>query len=185
MVLLHSEKISLGTSAPFFKLSSVDGKIYSLADFSASKVLIVMFICSHCPYVKAIEDRILQLRKDYEGKGVQLVGICSNDPTDYPEDAPASLLKVWKEKNYGFPYLIDETQEAAKSYGAVCTPDIFVFDSARKLAYHGQLDDNWQDPSKVTRHDLRAALDGLLSNRRPPEPQIPSMGCSIKWSRKT
>lgn len=173
----------MGTPAPPFRLLSVDGKIYSLWDFSSSKVLIVMFICSHCPYVKAIEDRIIQLRKDYEGKGVQLIGICSNDSKDYPDDTPSNLFKVWKDKEYGFPYLIDETQEIAKSYGAVCTPDIYVFDSERKLAYHGQLDNNWQEASKVTRQDLKEAINSLLRGQRPQEPQIPSMGCSIKWKK--
>src|SRR5205085_4561773 len=100
MVLLHSEKTSLGTAAHDFKLLSVDGKTYSLKDFSDKKVLVLMFICNHCPYVQAIEDRIIQLQRDYEGKGVQLVGICSNDPTDYPDDAPAQLKKRWKEKDY-------------------------------------------------------------------------------------
>lgn len=183
MALLKSEKISMGTQAPDFRLSSVDGKTYSLPDFKDAKALVILFICNHCPYVKAIEERILQLARDYEKKGVQLVGICSNDPTDYPDDSPANLFKTWKEKHYGFPYLIDESQETAKAYGAVCTPDIFIFDQSRKLSYHGQLDNNWQEPAKVTRHDLRVALDSLLAGRKPAEPQAPSMGCSIKWRK--
>jgi hypothetical protein len=133
--------------------------------------------------VKAVEDRILQLHQDYQDKGVQLMGICSNDPTDYPEDSPKNLLKRWKQKEYGFPYLIDESQEVAKDYDAVCTPDIYVYDAQRRLAYHGQIDDNWQDASKVTRHDIREALDALLIGKKPTENQRPSMGCSIKWKK--
>ena len=182
MVLLHSEKISLGTQAPDFNLKGVDGKKYSLASFQDKKVLVLMFICNHCPYVQAIEDRIIQLQRDYAAKSVQLIGICSNDPTDYPDDSPANLKKRWQEKDYRFPYLVDETQEVAKAYGAVCTPEFYVLDSARKLAYHGQLDNNWKEPQKVTRQDLRQAVDALLAGKKPSE-QVPSMGCSIKWKK--
>ena len=184
MVLLHSEKSQLGTPAPDFSLKGVDGKTYSLAGFTGKKVLIVMFICNHCPYVKAVEDRIIQLQRDYSSKSVQLVGICANDPTDYPDDYPENLRKRWQVKDYRFPYLVDETQDVARAYGAVCTPDIFVFDSERKLAYHGQLDNKWQDVAKVTRHDLREAVDLLLAGKRPSSDQIPSMGCSIKWKKQ-
>ncbi len=183
MVLLHSEKIKLGTSAPDLSLPGVDGKTYSLSDFKIKKAFVIMFICNHCPYVQAVEDRILQLNRDYAPKGVQLIGICSNDPTDYPDDSPENLKKRWKEKKYGFPYLIDETQEVARTYGAVCTPDIYVFDEKRRLAYHGRMDDNWQDPSKASRHELREALDALVKGNKPSENQHPSMGCSIKWKK--
>jgi peroxiredoxin len=183
MVLLHSEKTRLGIPAPDFSLTSVDGKKYSLASFTGKKALVIMFICNHCPYVKAIEDRIIQLERDYAAKGIQLIGICSNDPTDYPDDSPASLKKRWQEKDYRFPYLLDETQAVAKAYGAVCTPDIFIYDEKRLLAYRGQLDNNWQEPSKVTRHDLREAIDELLAGRKPSSVQTPSMGCSIKWRK--
>ena len=184
MVLLHSEKSQLGTPAPDFSLKGVDGKTYSPASFTGKKVLIVMFICNHCPYVKSVEDRIIQLQRDYASKSVQLVGICANDPTDYPDDYPENLRKRWQAKDYRFPYLVDETQDVARAYRAVCTPDIFVFDSERKLAYHGQLDNKWQDAAKVTRHDLREAVDLLLAGKRPSSDQIPSMGCSIKWKKQ-
>jgi len=183
MVLLHSEKIKLGTSAPDFDLKSVDGKAYSLASFNDKKVLVVMFICNHCPYVQAIENRIIQLQRDYADKSLQLVGICSNDPTDYPDDSPENLKKRWLVKDYRFPYLIDEAQDIAKAYGAVCTPDIFVFDANRKLAYHGQFDNHWKDHNLVTRHDLQEALDRLLKGENPSTDQQPSMGCSIKWRK--
>ena len=181
MALLNSQSLSLGSPAPDFNLPSVDGKSYQLRDFKDAKVLVVMFICYHCPYVQAVEDRILQLHRDYRGKGVQLVGICSNDFIKYPDDAPKNLLKRWKEKEYGFPYLVDETQEVAKAYEAVCTPDIYVYDQARRLAYHGRIDDNWQEPSKVTRHEIREAIDALLQGKNLSSKQNPSMGCSIKW----
>ena len=183
MVLLKSTPIALGTPAPDFKLPAVDGKNFSLQDFSPAKALVVMFICNHCPYVVAVEERILNLHRDYHAKGVQLLGICSNDPTDYPEDSPPNLLKRWKQKEYGFPYLIDETQSVAKAYGAACTPDIFVYDAGRRLTYHGRIDDNWQDETKVTRQEIRAALDAILAGQSPSNNQVPSMGCSIKWKK--
>lgn len=183
MVLLNSEKITLGTPAPPFKLKSVDGKPYSIEDFKDKKILIVLFICAHCPYVVAVEERIIQLRKDYEGKSVQLVGICSNDPTDYSEDRPENLKMRAEKLGYGFPYLVDETQEVAKAYGAVCTPDIYVYSPERTLAYHGRIDDNWKDPSKVSKSELREAIDLILTGKIPPPSQMPSMGCSIKWKK--
>ena len=183
MVLLNSENTPLGTRASPFHLKSVDGKKYSIDDFKDKKALVVMFICAHCPYVQAVEDRIVQLRKDYEGKSVQLVGICSNDPTDYPDDRPENLRKRAEAKGYGFPYLVDETQDVAKAYGAVCTPDIYVYGPDRKLAYHGRIDDNWKEPHKVTKHDLKEAIDLILACKQPPPSQMPSMGCSIKWKK--
>lgn len=183
MVLLHSKKIEIGTPAPNFNLPSVDGQKYSLDSFKNKKATVVMFICNHCPYVQVVEARIVQLNRDYSPQGVQFFGICSNDPTDYPDDSPKNLLKRWKEKEYGFPYLIDDTQQVAKAYQAACTPDIYVFDSQHQLAYHGRIDDNWKEPEKVTRHELREALDKLLAGQKPSEDQQPSMGCSIKWKK--
>lgn len=183
MALLYSEKIILGSPAKDFKLQSVDGKTYALQDFNSYQVLVLLFICNHCPYVQAIEDRILAAERFFRGKGVEFVGICSNDSTDYPDDSPANLLKRWKEKNYGFPYLIDETQQVAKDYGAVCTPDIYVYDSKRALAYHGRLDDSWKEPSQVKTEDLKEAIQKLLKGEKPSSDQVSSMGCSIKWKK--
>ena len=182
MPLLHSESIKLGSKAPSFDLPSVDGQRYSLESFPG-KILVVMFICNHCPYVKAIEDRILQLVRDFEKRGVVFVGICSNDSVNYPDDSPASLKARWLEKKYGFPYLVDEDQTVARDYGAVCTPDLYVYNSKHELAYHGRLDDSWQEPSKVTRRDLRQSLEALLKGAVPDSSQISSMGCSIKWKK--
>jgi len=183
MVLLKSTDIPLGTQAPGFRLPSVEGKEYALEDFSAAKALLVMFICNNCPYVVAVEDRILQLQREYGPRGVQLLGICSNDPTDYPDDSPGKLLERWRKKEYGFPYLVDESQEIAKAYGAVCTPDLYLFDGKRSLYYHGRIDDSWQEPQKVQHRDLASAIDSLLAGKAAPANQVPSMGCSIKWKK--
>lgn len=183
MTLLNSEKKQLGAPAADFSLKGVDGKTYSLTSFTDKKILVIMFICNHCPYVQAIEDRIIKLERDYASKSVQLVGICANDPTDYPDDSPENLKRRWQQKDYRFPYLVDESQDVARSFGAVCTPEIYVLDSGRKLAYHGQLDNNWKEPSGVTRHDLREAIDKLLAGQSPSPNQTPSMGCSIKWRK--
>ena len=180
---IESKTPTVGAPCPDFRLPAVDGKTYGRDDFAGAQVLVVMFICNHCPYVQAVEDRILALQREYAPRGVQLVGICSNDPTDYPEDRPESLLRRWREKGYGFPYLIDETQEVARAFGAVCTPDIYVFGSARRLAYHGRIDDDWQHPARVRCHELAAALDALLAGKEPPREQLHSIGCSIKWRR--
>jgi len=183
MSLLKSDKRALGSPAPDFDLMGVDGERYSLSSFGKKHVLVIMFICNHCPYVQAIEDRFIALQRTFESEPVQLIGICSNDPTDYPDDSPESLKKQWQQKEYRFPYLIDDSQETAKAFGAVCTPDIFVYNEKRQLAYHGQLDDNWQHPEKVTREDLKIAIEALLSGKALASSQVPSMGCSIKWKK--
>lgn len=181
MALLSSKALKPRFICPQFSLLSVENKPVSLSDFSSSKALLVAFICNHCPYVRAIEDRLLTLRKDFSLKDLGMVGICSNDAQKYPEDGAVELLRRWTEKSYGFPYLIDADQSVAKSFDAVCTPDLFLFDKERRLFYHGQLDDNWQDESKVTSQDLKEAIKMILADLSPPKEQKPSMGCSIKW----
>jgi peroxiredoxin len=183
MVLLESQAIDAGAPCPDFSLQGVDGKRWSRDDFAQKDVLVVMFLCNHCPYVQAVEDRIIALRKEFADRPVQLVGICSNDPTDYPDDAPARLAERWRAKGYGFPYLIDASQDVARAFGAVCTPDIFVYGPDRRLAYHGRIDDNWKEPDRVTRRELAEAIEALLEGKRPPAEQRPTMGCSIKWRR--
>jgi peroxiredoxin len=172
---------ALGAPCPDFRLPAVDGRSYARDDFARSPVLVVMFICNHCPYVKAVEDRLIRLACEYGPRGVQLVGICANDATHYPDDAFDKLAARWRDRGYGFPYLHDEAQTVARAFGAVCTPDIFVYDQTRHLAYRGRIDDNWKDASKVTSRELAAALDALLAGRPPSSQQRPSMGCSIKW----
>ncbi len=183
MALTENRDLPLGMPCPDFRLPSVDGKTWARDDFRAAEALVVLFICNHCPYVQAVEERIIQLRREYGPRGVQLVGICSNDPTDYPDDRPERLLARWREQDYGFPYLIDATQEVARAFDAVCTPDLYVFDAARRLAYHGRLDDNWQEPTNVRRRELAAALNALLAHQAPAQEQHASIGCSIKWRK--
>ena len=178
---IETPPAALGAACPSFRLPAVDGGTYALSDFAASPVLVIMFICNHCPYVKAVEDRLIQLARAYGPRGVQLVGVCANDAVTYPDDSFANLAARWREKAYGFPYLHDEPQAVARAFGAVCTPDIFVYDRDRRLAYRGRIDDSWKDESKVTRRELAAALDALLAGARPAAEQRPSMGCSIKW----
>jgi peroxiredoxin len=170
-----------GAPCPDFRLPAVDGRTYARDDFSQASVLVVMFICNHCPYVKAVEDRFIALAREFGPRGVQLVGICANDAEGYPEDAFDKLAERWREKSYGFPYLHDDAQGVAREFGAVCTPDIFVYGRDRQLAYRGRIDDSWKDPTKVTRRELAQALEALLAGQRPSSDQRPSLGCSIKW----
>lgn len=181
MALTMTPQITLKSKAPDFKLPGVDGKNYQLKDFINNKPLVIMFICNHCPYVKAIEDRLITLGHDLKKRDIHLVAICSNDSTDHPEDSFENLKKRSEEKKYSFIYLHDESQEVAKAYQAVCTPDFFVFDSELTLSYRGRLDDSWKDPQKVTRRDLYENVLLLLNRQTLPEKQIPSMGCNIKW----
>jgi peroxiredoxin len=174
----------LGTPCPDFRLPAVDGKRYARDDFAGSPALCVMFICNHCPYVKAVEDRLIRLARELGPRGVQFVAICANDAESYPDDAFDKLRERWRDKGYGFPYLHDEAQDVARAFGAVCTPDIFVYGPERKLAYRGRIDDSWKDESKVTRRELADALEAVLAGRPVPAPQRPSMGCSIKWRQQ-
>lgn len=178
---VESAEPVLRTPCPTFRLAAVDGKTYARDDFAEAQVLAVMFICNHCPYVQAVEDRLLELARTYGPRGVQFVGVCSNDAVTYPADAFPKLVERWREKRYGFPYLHDESQVVARAFGAVCTPDIFVYDRERLLAYRGRIDDSWKDPERVTRRELADALDALLAGRAPAREQRPSLGCSIKW----
>ncbi len=184
MALTYSPPGSIGSRCPDFALPSVDGKLYQLADFKDTNGLVILFICNHCPYVKAIEDRLLALAKHFSKKSVQFVAICSNDPSENPEDAPEALLIRWQEKRYSFPYLVDGTQNAARAFDAVCTPDLFVYDKARKLQYRGRLDDSWRDPGRVKREELKEAIEAVLQGGAINELQNPSMGCSIKWKSR-
>jgi peroxiredoxin len=174
----------LGAPCPGFSLPAVDGRRYSRDDFATHRVLCLMFICNHCPYVKAVEDRIIRLARAFEPQGVQFVAVCSNDAESYPDDAFDKLRDRWRDKGYGFPYLHDEAQDVARAFGAVCTPDIFVYDRSRRLAYRGRVDDSWKDESKVTRQELGDALEALVSGKMPSATQRPSMGCSIKWRQQ-
>lgn len=181
MVLAYSKGMALGTPAPSFSLPGTDGKTYSLGSFADANVLVVIFTCNHCPYAQASEERLIAIQKDYDNKGVRVVAINPNDAIRYPDDSFENMKTRAQEKGFNFPYLRDETQEVARAYDAVCTPDIFVFDAERKLRYNGRLDDNWQAPKLVRRADLRTAIDCVLENTPLPFESVPSMGCSIKW----
>jgi len=182
MVRTNSTMMALGTKAPPFTLINVDGRTVSLADYEEKPVLLVMFICNHCPYVKHIAPYLSLLGRDYLFKGVGIVAINSNDASAYPADSPEQMVHESEERGYYFPYLYDETQEVAKAYQAACTPDFFIFDRHQKLVYRGQLDSSRPGSEiPVTGEDLRAALDAVLAGKPVPEPQKPSMGCNIKW----
>ncbi len=181
MALLKSTMVPLGTPAHDFHLPGVDGEMYSLASFSSNKVLVVIFMCNHCPYVKAVLQRLIDLQNDFADKKVRLVGINSNDAVKYPDDSMENMKKVAKEKSVSFPYLFDASQNTARDYDAVCTPDIYVYGAERKLLYRGRVDDNWERPEKVTQRDLRDAIDSVLNGREVSGDQVSSMGCSIKW----
>ncbi len=181
MALLKSTMVSLGTPAQDFHLPGVDGKAYSLESFSSFKVLVVIFMCNHCPYVKAVLQRLIDLQNEFAGKKVRLVGINSNDAVKYPDDSMENMKKTAEEKGIPFPYLFDESQNTARDYDAVCTPDIYVYGEGRKLLYRGRIDDNWERPEKVAQRNLRDAIDRVLDGREVSGDQVSSMGCSIKW----
>jgi len=183
MVAVESTMLELGTKAPDFALPDTTGKTVRLSDFDDAACLVVMFICNHCPFVKHMRDQIATLAEQYQQKGVAFVAINSNDVEKYPDDSPEKMAEEVKKVGYTFPYLFDETQDVAKRYKAACTPDFFVFDKDRKLAYRGQFDDSRPDgETPVTGEDLRMAIDAALQgNPIPADQQKPSIGCNIKW----
>ncbi len=174
--------MELGERAPEFSLPGVDGKTYRLSGFRDQPVLCVIFMCNHCPYVKATIDRMIALQRDYAARGVQLIGINANETANYPEDDLPHMIRWAKEKPITFPYLRDEAQAVARAYGAERTPHIFLFDRERTLRYTGAIDDNVQDPTKVKHRYLQEAIDALLANQAPKETQTHAMGCTIKWA---
>jgi len=178
---LHSTMVPLGTVAHDFELDGTDGKTYSLENFIDKEIMVIIFMCNHCPYVKAVIRRLIDLQNEFSDRGVQLVGINPNDVTRYPDDSLDNMKIIAKERGFSFPYLIDSSQRTAKKYDAVCTPDLYVYGKERKLLYRGRIDDNWEYPEKVTRQDLKLALENILTEQLVASEQIPSMGCSIKW----
>ncbi|BCA53196.1 thioredoxin family protein [Nitrospira sp. KM1] len=178
-----SVMLPIGTSAPAFRLPDVTtGKTYSLESFSGKTALLIMFICKHCPYVQHIEEELSKLESDYMNTDLGIIAISSNDPSSYPDDAPEQLKAMVARLHWSFPLCFDETQGVAKAYHAACTPDFYLFDAERKLAYRGQLDDSRPGNRTPTdgRH-LRAAIDALLSGKSPSKDQKASIGCGIKW----
>ena len=173
-----------GLPAPDFRLRGVDGKTWTLNDVRGKNGLLVMFICNHCPYVKAVRDRIIRDARELMDHGVHSVAIMSNDPTDYPEDSFDNMKRVADELHFPFPYLYDDTQAVAKAYGAVCTPDFFGYNKDLKLQYRGRLDASRKDPVPEARRDLFEAMKQVAETGQGPKDQIPSMGCSIKWKNQ-
>ena len=180
---VESVMLPLGTTAPpFFLPEVVSGQVYSLDSFHGKDALLVMFICRHCPYVKHVEQELAKIGKDYQEKKLGIIGISSNDPATYPDDAPDQLKEMARRLDFRFPFCFDETQEVAKAYKASCTPDFYVFDAQRRLVYRGQLDDSRPGNNKsVTGRDLRVAIDNVLAGKPVDSTQKPSIGCSIKW----
>src|SRR5207248_1862876 len=178
MARTESTMLPLGTPAPSFALPEVvSGKKVSLEDFREEKALLVMFICRHCPFVKHVQSELARLGKDYAGQSLGIVAVSSNDANAYPDDAPESLAKMASEIGFNFPLCYDESQNVARGYSAACTPDFFLFDENRRLAYRGQLDDSRPGNEKpVTGRDLRAAIDALLNGRTVDPKQTPSIG---------
>ncbi|HUU58130.1 MAG TPA: thioredoxin family protein [Phycisphaerae bacterium] len=173
--------LQIGDPAPDFNLPGVDAKSYSLADFADAKLLIVVFSCNHCPYVVGSEDRIKQLYADYAPKGAAMIAINSNETENHPTDSFDHMVEQAKRKGLDFPYVRDESQDVAKSYGALRTPHFYVFDAGRRLRYTGRMDDNPREPGKQTTRELLDALDALLAGEDPPVPVTNPIGCNVKW----
>ena len=180
MVLTPSTMVELGTPAPGFSLPSTGGGAVSLSDFEGDPVL-VMFICNHCPFVLHLREHLADACRDYQERGVKVVGISANDVSTHPDDSFEKMVEEVSIAGYTFPYLYDETQDVARSYRAACTPDFFLYDSSHQLVYRGQYDDSRPDNGTPTGADLSAAVDALLADQPPLEAQKNSIGCNIKW----
>jgi len=181
MALIESTTIPLGTAMPSFSLSDPNGATHESSSLFGEKGLLIAFTCNHCPYAIAVWPRLIRLANEFKERGINTIAVNPNINPDYPDDGPDKMKGKITEWGITFPYLVDETQETAKAFKAQCTPDLFVFDAKQELVYHGRIDDNWEDESKVTRHELSQALDAIASGRPVDDEQRPSMGCSIKW----
>ncbi|MBI2545600.1 thioredoxin family protein [Candidatus Woesearchaeota archaeon] len=181
MAMQSLQKLKTGDKAPNFNLKGIDGKYYGLQDFKDAKALLVVFMCNHCPYVKAKLETIKNLQSKYKDKGLVLVGINSNESENYPEDSFEGMVETAKDKDFNFIYLHDETQAVANAYGASCTPDPFLFDNQQKLVYHGRFDDALEPGQKATQHDMEEAVVAVSQGKKPKHEFLYSLGCSIKW----
>lgn len=182
MALRESRMLPLGAAAPDFRLPDAEGRMYGLGDFEEAPALLVAFLCNHCPYVKHILPGFAAFARDYEPLGLAIIAIGANDVMAYPQDGPKEMARVSRQHGFAFPYLYDESQETALAYQAICTPDLFLFDGARKLAYRGQFDNSRPgNDTPVTGASLRAAADAVLAGHTVSADQLPSVGCSIKW----
>ena len=181
MALLESITIPLGTKMPAFDLKDPHGKNYKSRDLAGENGLLVVFTCNHCPYAMAVWPRVVRLAGHARPLEINTIAINPNINPDYPDDAPEKMIGKIKELKIDFPYLVDESQEVARAFKARCTPDIYLFDKNQELVYHGRIDDNWQNETKVTQEELKKAIDHLAAGQPVDPHQKPSMGCSIKW----
>ncbi len=183
MVLTETPVCEFGKPAIDFELEGIDGKKWTLSDCKGPKGLLIMFICNHCPYVKSIQERLVRDTNELRSFGVYSVAIMPNDPSEYPEDSFENMQKVAKKYRYQFPYLIDSTQEIAKAYGAVCTPDFFGYNADLALQYRGRLDNSGMKAMPDAKRELFEAMKQVAESGKGPQEQIPSIGCSIKWAK--
>ncbi len=185
MVRTETPVCDFGRPAPEFALRGVDGKIWTLAASRGESGLLVMFICNHCPYVKAVRERIIRDARELRGFGINSIAIMSNDPTDYPEDSFVNMERIARESGFPFPYVYDETQDVAKAYGAVCTPDFFGYNKDLKLQFRGRLDESRKEAVPGARRELFEAMKQIARTGQGPLEQVPSIGCSIKWMKES
>ena len=181
MALLESVRVPLGTPLPDFELCDPRGPRYQSRDLLGERGLLIFFTCNHCPYAQAVWPRVIRLAHYGQGMRVNTIAINPNIHPDFPDDAPDKMLAKIQELGIDFPYLVDESQDVAKAFKAQCTPDIYLFDSDARLAYHGRIDDNWKDEDQVTREELKEAMNNMAAGLPIDPKQFPSMGCSIKW----
>lgn len=179
MALAYTPSSDSNKTLPTFRLLGVDGNYYQDTSFN-EKILVIMFICNHCPYVRILEDRIIEIVNFFNGKDVRFLGVCSNDPQTYPEDSFENLKKRARDKKYGFLYLSDARAQLAQKCEAVCTPDFFIYNKDRKQSWRGRFDDSTDDPKNIQKEEMKLAIESLLKDQKP-EVEQPSKGCSIKW----
>ena len=180
---MAANNLKIGSPMPGFRLKGTDEKYYPDSAFDDKKILVVIFSCNHCPYVQAYEERMKEIQEEFGNKGVQVIAINSNDESGYPEDSFENMKIRAEQREFNFPYLRDEDQSAAEAFDASHTPEIYVFDSERKLAYHGKIDDNWKEPDKVKTKYLSDAINQLLTGEQISIPETYSIGCTIKWKK--
>ncbi len=181
MAALETPEVEIGAKAPDFALPGTDGQTHRLADAAGSNGLLVIFMCNHCPYVQKQLDRIIETAKALQAMDIGVVAISANDAEHYPEDSFDNMRKLARDKSFPFPYLHDESQEVAKAYGAVCTPDFFGYNANLELQYRGRLDTSWMDMVEDGRRELLEAMRQIAESGQGPQQQNPSVGCSIKW----
>ena len=182
MALTPSTMLKLGTPAPDFRLPDTEGRMLSLKDFDDADAILIVFMCNHCPYVKHIRPALAAFAREYQPKGLAVIGINANDAEKYADDSPEKMVDEVANAGYTFPYLFDESQDTAKAYHAACTPDFFLFDKDRKLVYRGQFDDSRPGNNiPLSGRDIRTAVNAVLAGKDVSTEQHPSIGCNIKW----